>query len=460
MYQDKTSIRKTRAAVIGVAILLALLFCAFAIIVYFSGKKELSRSDIQANIESCTVDEGYDYACSYITKKIGIKNFDQAKFKRIESFYKQLYVGELPSSLELAKSTASLYLEYFYDTVQGANDKAQLTDALITCYVASTGDRYGYYRTEKESEEYSDSTSGTYVGIGVTVLGELDENGNIVILSVGDTSPAKEAGILAGDIITSVGGEPVKTLGMDGATAKIKGPEGSTVLVGVKRGELELEFTVTRRLVIEKSVNYKVIRDNVGYIEITGFKGNTVEQFKEALDALEALGVKAVVFDMRNNPGGLLTAITDVLSYLVPTGTKVVSYVTADGREQVKYAENDAGGTDHVLKVPAAVLCNKYTASAAELFTAALRDYNDMGILDAITVGETTFAKGIMQSTYTLSDKTSLTLTIAFYNPPSGVNYDKVGVAPDYPAPKEVAEEKLPEYAADLIALHLLKSVA
>ena len=448
--QEKNTVKRARIAVVAIALVLAVLFTAFAFIVYFSGKRDLPKAQIEANLAALTEDKGYGYACSYVTE-LGINSFDKLKLKRIESYYQGLYVGELPTAMELAKSTVSLYLEYFYDELTRKGDEGEITDALITCYVASTGDRYGFYRNETQSNQYGEDTSGEYVGIGITVFTEPDEDGNIVILSVGKDSPAREAGILPGDLIVSVEGRAVSEIGAEAASSAIRGESGTSVQIGIKRGEEILNLSVKRRLVTEESVSYSVLDGNVGLVTVTGFKGNTPEQFREAIDALEALGVRAIVFDMRNNPGGLLSAITEVLAYLVPTGTRVVSYVTADGAEQVLYAEEDEGGADHVLKIPCAVLCNGYTASAAELFTAALRDYNKMGLLDAITVGEKTFAKGIMQSTYTLPDKTTITLTIAFYNPPSGVNYDGKGVQPDFEKPEDMSDEELAKYAAELI---------
>ena len=448
--QEKNTVVKTRTAVIVASFIIAILFIAFAAVIYFSDKEDLTEDGIRANLESLTEDKGYEYACSYITE-IGIKSFDKIKFINIETYYQHLYVGNLPSTLELAKGTVSLYLEYFYNDLINSNDTNKITDALINCYVASTGDRYGYYRNETENTEYDESTSGEYVGIGVTVLTDPDENGNIVIISTSKNSPAEEAGILPGDVIVSVDGKAVSEIGSEAAASLIKGPSGTTVLIGIKRGEELLSLTVERRIVAEQSVSYSVIDGNVGLVSISGFKSNTPDQFREAIDALEEADVKAIVFDVRNNPGGLLTSIINVLEYLVPTGTRIMSYSTLDGRELVEYAEDDAENSDHVIKVPLAVLCNKHTASAAELFTAALRDYDSMGILDVITVGERTFSKGVMQATYTLSDKTSITLTIAFYNPPSGVNYDGVGVIPDYEAPTDVEFAELPGYAADLI---------
>ena len=165
----------------------------------------------------------------------------------------------------------------------------------------------------------------------------------------------------------------------------------------------------------------------IGFIEITSFKSNTDELFEEALTYMYSMNVEGIVFDVRNNPGGYLDSVLNVLDMMVGADTPLASYVDAGGREVVY----ESTGIGAPLAVPAVVICNEYTASAGELFTAAMRDYNAMGILKARVVGVNTYGKGVMQTTYSFLDGASITLTSAFYNPPSGVNYDGVGVKPD-----------------------------
>jgi carboxyl-terminal processing protease len=168
----------------------------------------------------------------------------------------------------------------------------------------------------------------------------------------------------------------------------------------------------------------------IGYIRITGFKSNTAEQFIEAVNAIEDAGAEGVIFDLRSNPGGYLDAVVTMLSYLVPTDTKIVSF--SNGKAPIHASEGtELEKKDHTLSIPAAVLCNENSASAAELFTAAMRDYNDMGLLTATVIGTVTYKKGIMQSTIPFSNGASLTLTTALYNPPSDQNFHGVGVSPD-----------------------------
>jgi carboxyl-terminal processing protease len=189
-----------------------------------------------------------------------------------------------------------------------------------------------------------------------------------------------------------------------------------------------------RAKITETTVSYKTYSGGkVGYIRISSFKSNTDDQFVDAVNALELIGVEAIIFDLRNNGGGYLNSVCNMLSYLVPTNTEIASF--SNSKEPIyatdgKGSEHEAEG-DHVLTVPAIVLCNEYSASASELFTAAMRDYNTMGLLSCTVMGKTTFKKGIMQSTLTFTDGSTLTLTTALYNPPSGTNFHGVGVAPD-----------------------------
>ena len=171
------------------------------------------------------------------------------------------------------------------------------------------------------------------------------------------------------------------------------------------------------------------------YIKIKSFKGddenNTALQFREAVSFAEENGAEGIIFDVCDNPGGYLHLVTDMLSYLVPTDTPIVSFSSTKASID---ADNDGTASnpyDHVLNLPSVVITNKNSASAAELFSGALRDYNDMGILKSTLVGEVTFKKGIMQSTITFNDGSALTLTTALYNPPSDINFNGIGVYPD-----------------------------
>ena len=198
------------------------------------------------------------------------------------------------------------------------------------------------------------------------------------------------------------------------------------------RGGEFITLSMTREEVEEINVSYELDRQTkIGYVRISQFKDNTFSQFKSAIDYLEENGAVGIVFDLRGNPGGYLHSVTDVISYLIPNGNTVVSYQYKGKSTTVYTTKNDSFNHDHVVNLPFVVICNERAASAGEIFTAALRDYNAQRLLRATIVGTTTYKKGIMQSTYYYADKSSITMTVAYYNPPSGINYHGIGVTPD-----------------------------
>lgn len=370
-----------------------------------------------------------DAVCHRLDAREDIPDFDLNLLATVETCFQLYYYTELEDSETLANKTADAYFEFCEPEVDKTS-KDEVTRALIECYIYAVGDAYAFYRTKDELEDFSADMSGNFVGIGVSVIRN-DLEGTILVTGVEQNSPASEAGILPDDYITAVNGEKVSDIGTLETINKIRGEEGTNVNVSVLRGDKELSFNMVRRKITETTVSYEIFEeDNIGYIKISSFKGNTASQFYTAVNAIEKAGVSAVIFDLRSNPGGYLDAVTDMLSYLVPTGTKIASF--SSGKASV-YATDGTKSepNDHVLKIPSVVLCNEYSASAAELFSAAMRDYNDMGILDATLVGEVTFKKGIMQGTIEFNDGSALTLTTALYNPPSDINFNGVGVSPD-----------------------------
>ena len=303
----------------------------------------------------------------------------------------------------------------------------------MDCLIYAIGDNYAFYRTADETGDYEADMSGNLVGIGVSVLRD-NKNGTILVESVEIGSPAEGAGIQPGDYIVAVDGERVSEIGTEAALEKIRGEIGTRVRITINRGSSENELEMIRAKIVEMTVSHKTYAGGrVGYIKITGFKSNTDDQFVDAIDELERAGVEAIIFDLRNNGGGYLNSVCNMLSYLVPTNTEITSF--SNSKEPIyatdgKGSEHEANG-DHVLTVPSVVLCNEYSASASELFCAAMRDYNKMGLLESTVMGKTTYKKGIMQSTLTFTDGSTLTLTTALYNPPSGINFHGVGVEPD-----------------------------
>ncbi len=315
---------------------------------------------------------------------------------------------------------------YFDNIYIGEVDEDVLADAIATGYVAGTGDKYAYYYNEEAYGELMQELQGEMQGIGVMVIYNADRKA-IEIINVFPDSPAMEAGVEPGDLIVYVGDEleSVAYLGYEGALKKLQGEAGTVAKFVAYRGEdysEEHKFEIERGFIIEQTVDYRVysLDSTVGIIKITSFDTKTVEQFKNAVSELQAKGVTKLVFDVRNNPGGELVSICTILDTLLPEGP-IIRTVDKAGTETTPFT-SDATELD----MPMAVIVNGSTASAAELFTSALMDYDK-----ATVVGTLTYGKGCMQSIYPLRQGGALSLTSALYYPPFSENYNDIGITPD-----------------------------
>lgn len=317
------------------------------------------------------------------------------------------------------------------DYFVGDMDKEALSDAVCSAYLAALGDKYTMYHTAEEMAEYLSTSEGSYVGIGVQVSYDTATQG-IYIITVFPDSPAMDAGLLVGDIIVQVEDVVCSEETYFKAVNAVKGDAGTDVTLKVKRGEETLDVTMTRKKVENTSVFYRIIGDTA-VIEVLQFTQTTADDFRAALTQAKNDNVKYYVFDMRNNGGGDLNAIVKVLDMLLPEGT-ILTASDKNGTVIQTYSST----AKESLDAPMAVLINGNTASAAELFTAALRDY-DM----AVTVGTTTYGKGEMQSLITLDDGSGVRISTYFYNPPCGINYEGIGITPDIEIdlPEELAEK-------------------
>lgn len=388
-----------------------------------------SREEIEARMaEAAGVDKGYAYAASYIDE-YGISAFDKTKMRRAELYINAYMLYNLPPAYEIAESCAALFLEYFYDEID-LTDRVEVTDALLKCYMSSLGDRYAVYRNPAERDEYYVDMSGSFVGIGITV--QHPDEFTVAVTDVISGSPAERAGIKPGDLIVAVDGIRVADVGYEKAVNAIRGGEGTSVSITVERGGEELTLTAVRETIIEELVSYSIDEMGRGYIKIYSFDGNssdengTANQLARALNFMEENGAVGIVFDLRGNPGGYLSSVAASLDCFVPSGTPIVSYAYKGEETTVRVATDD-----NTVNLPMVILCNGRTASAGELFCAALRDWGKEGLIDVRIVGETTFGKGVMQSEFALPDGSILIFTTSYYNPPSGDNYDGVGVVPD-----------------------------
>ena len=300
-------------------------------------------------------------------------------------------------------------------------DVDQLEENIYYGYLAGLDEPYTTYYTAEEYQRVMESSSGEYSGIGTYVSQDVT-TGIITFVNPFEEGPAYGAGIRNGDVLYAVEGEEVTGEDLNDVVARMKGEEGTDVNLTIYRsdGDQYIDVTVTRQNVEVPTVEYEMLEDHIGYIQITEFDDVTVEQFKEAVDDLRSQGMEKVIFDVRDNPGGLFSSVCDILDVLLPQELLVYTE-DKDGNREETYAEDD-----DALDIPMAVLVNGSSASASEIFTGALKDYDKAEI-----IGTTTFGKGIVQSIIPLSDGSAVKITTSKYYTPSGVCIHDIGIDPD-----------------------------
>lgn len=318
---------------------------------------------------------------------------------------------------ELDSEFRSLYI--------GDIDEDELINGVMLGYIYGTGDDFGEYYDEESYETFMSDLSGEGEGIGINVIYNTEYD-CIEVLNIFPDSPASESDLMVGDLIVSVGEdkEPVSEMGYYVAISRLRGKSGTEAVFTVSRGddgEL-IDFRITRGPFVEVNVYSHVYGPDasIGVVKVTGFDGQTPFQFREAVEGLRAKGCEKLILDVRNNPGGELYSIIDTLDYMLPEGPIIRIYDADDNL--VEQYDSDA----ECLEIPMVVLVNHSTASAAELFTAALRDY-DM----AKVVGTTTYGKGCMQTTRALDTGGAYSVTYRMFKPPFSESYHKIGIVPD-----------------------------
>lgn len=302
---------------------------------------------------------------------------------------------------------------YYYDV-----DMDAMADGVFAGMLASLGDPYSVYYDKEAFTALMESTSGTYCGIGVVVSQNV-ETMEITVVNPYEGCPGYEAGMQPGDII--IGADDVDFTGLDinEAVSYIKGEEGTTVIIHIKRGDEVLDLEVTRRQIDIPTVDYEKLEGDIAYIAISSFDSVTYDQFKKALDEAKADGCVGYIFDVRDNGGGLYDTVVDMLDDLLPAG-KLVYTEDKYGTKEIEYSD------DGFLDAPMAVLINGNSASASEVFAGAIQDY-EAGKL----IGTTSFGKGIVQSILSLGDGTAVKVTISSYFTPNGRNIHGEGITPD-----------------------------
>ena len=317
----------------------------------------------------------------------------------------------------------------------GTVDYEKAMQYMLDGYMYALGDKYSVYHTAEEMQELTNESNGDLVGIGVRVMMD-DETGGIRILNVMHDSPALEAGLQVGDVIVKVGDLEVTADTYNTAVNDVAGEAGTELTVTILRNGGTFERTLTRRLVRSEAVFLEMQDNHTALIRIYEFTGNAADDFIAAMEEAQKAGATGYVFDVRNNPGGDLGVIVRILDYLLPEGP-IVRIIDASGEVVHTYTSDESE-----IQAPMVVLINENTASAAELFTSALLDYDK-----CVTVGQTTYGKGVMQNIITLPDGSGIRLTTHYYNPPYSDNYNGVGIPADYEL--EMASSAIADPALD-----------
>lgn len=306
-------------------------------------------------------------------------------------------------------------LESFYF---GDVDDETAKDNIYKAYLSSYGDKYTMYYTADEYKALKESTNGKFYGIGAVC--QLSGEGGVLLVDVYDNGAGYQAGLRSGDRVVNVDGRDITDMELSSAVALIKGDKGTSVTLGVIRGTERLTFSAVRDAVEAKTVSYTLLDNNIGYLSISQFEEVTTKQFKAAVEDLQSQGMKGLVIDIRNNPGGLLDTVVGMLKYMLPDGLIVYTEDKQGNRKEYKGQDNDE------FNLPLAVIVNGNSASASEIFAGAIQDYGKGTI-----IGTQTYGKGIVQTVKPLTDGSAIKFTIAKYFTPKGQDIHGKGVTPD-----------------------------
>lgn len=310
--------------------------------------------------------------------------------------------------------TAYRFIEtkYVNDT-----DDVKLIDGAIDGMVKSLNDPHSNYLSPKMYKTLMEQTEGSFAGIGV-VMG-MDNEQKIHIVGIMENSPGQKAGLQEGDEILAVDGVPVTQMAFDEVAAHVRGQAGTDVVLTIMRDNANQDITITRNNIKLKTVGHKMLDNNIGYIQIVSFSEDTANEFNEAYNDLKNQGMKALVLDLRNNPGGLLTTCVEIAKKLVPKG-EIISIVDKQGNKETYSSSLEAP------EYPLVVLINKNSASASEILSGAIQDTKAGTI-----IGNTSYGKGSVQTILPMFEDDAVKLTIAKYYTPSGRSIDGTGITPD-----------------------------
>lgn len=320
------------------------------------------------------------------------------------------------SNIEELSEVYDLINDSYYKKV----DKKKMINGAINGMLESLGDPHTSYFDESQTENFNEIMNGSYEGIGAEV--SVDNNNNVIIVSVFKNSPASEEGLKFNDIIKEVNGKNVKGKTPTEVITLIKDPSSKTATLKIERDGKELEFKLTKREIVIESVESKIYEKNnkkIGYVVINMFANNTYAQFKQKVEELESKNINGLIIDVRGNSGGYLHSVTSMLDMFLPKG--MISYQIQDKKTITKYKSNSSESRNY----PIAVLVNKSSASASEILAIGLKEsYN------AEVIGTNSYGKGTVQVTKNLKSGGMIKYTIQKWLSPKGNWVNEVGVEP------------------------------
>lgn len=316
----------------------------------------------------------------------------------------------------------------------GEVDEKKLEEGLYEGYVSGLEDPYSVYYDAEDTKSFMESSEGEYSGIGA-VMTQNKDSGIITLTHVYEDSPAMKAGLADEDILYKVEGKEVTGEDLTEVVSRIRGDKGTEVELTVLRGKKNEEVTVVavRDTIETQTVQTRMLEDHIGYLSVSEFDSVTYNQYVKGLNDLQGQGMKALVVDLRGNPGGNLNTVCDILDLMLPKGLIVY---TQDKKGEKREMTSDE---ENQFTLPMTVLVNGNSASASEIYAGAIQDYG-LGKI----VGTQTYGKGVVQQIFDLRDGTCVKLTIAEYYTPKGRNINGTGITPDVKVEYE-PDEKSPE---------------
>ena len=346
---------------------------------------------------------------------------------------KQVYRGNdghLVSSVKQARDIIRNHYFYYEE------DEQKLTEAALKGIAAATGDLYAEYYTAEEYEDLKKQNQRSFVGIGI--LTQINEEGNVEVLDVYDDTPASEAGLMRGDLLIEINGVAFTGMSLSEFLANVRAEDGAANDFVIRRGEETLSFRIVAREVHTPSVSYRMLTDTIGYIHLTAFHGTCVEETKTAMKELREQGMEKLVLDFRDNLGGSLYDAINIADIFLPKDYIVTTLRSRDGKV-TEYKTTESG-----IDIKTVLLVNELSASASELVAGALKDYEA-----AYLIGTKTYGKGIVQTFFEIPETNGwFKLTTDAYYTPNGVCVQDDGITPDLIV--ELSEEA-EKYSIDYI---------